>query len=62
MASVDEVQGAPRQNYWWLRQTQWRTVGNGQVMGKLSALFERFVHQGNMRDLLDVPPAGVVAH
>lgn len=52
--------GLARQSYWWARQTQWHTVGNGQVMGKLEALSRSFAHQGNMRDLLSEPRIGAV--
>ena len=44
--------GPAQQAYWWLRQAQWHTVGNGGVHDKLARLASRFEHQGPMRDLL----------
>lgn len=52
-----ETLGLAKQAYWWARQAQWHTVGNGRIMSKLAALSQRFAHQGNMRDLLDGPAA-----
>lgn len=44
--------GILRQNYWWVRQFQWHSVGNSHTRTKLESLARKFVHQGNMRDLL----------
>jgi hypothetical protein len=39
--------------YWWVRQHQWHTIGNRNVLRKLNRIFSEFRHTGPMASLLD---------